>query len=897
MAEPVPQRISRTPDPNPAFEARALFDEGLAQLRELSASNWTDHNAHDPGITMLEMACHALVDLSYRHTLPLADRLVGGGAAAFHAPTDVLPCRAFTVADWRRRLIDIDGVRNAWIEAVTDERLVVDLRRQELRRTPPAHDQWREVVLGGLYRVRVELTDDIGTAAARDAVLADVRRAVDTTRNLAEDVIEVRTVRAEFFALCAEVDLAAGTDVTEAAARLLLAVSDVLSPPLAVHGAAEQLAAGVAMPDLLDGPLPAAGFVDAAALEASALPAEIHLSDVMRAAAAVPGVASLRTLTLNPIARADEDAPDDVATPDPDPTAVVGDAVPVANPWRIPVRPGRLPRLSLAQGRLVFTQRGLPVAGWPLAGMPAAVAARLAALRQAARDATETPRPLDLPTPPAGRARPLADWPSFQFDFPAVYGIGAQGLPSRADARRRAQALQLQGWLLLFDQLMADQTALLSVAAQRLSVDPAVLEAVAGRFAPGALARPHALASQIVQLASAEAGEALYGPGASPQALLDATETEADAQARQQRLLDHLVARLADDFSGYAAAMAAAFGTPPGAVIGDACRFLRDVAPAVTQRAGAMDARPPTVEDVWNTPNVSGLERRVAGLLGIADWSRRNLSLTSYDLYDEVDAVPDATDEYRFRVRHAVTHTILLSSSTRYPTPEAARAEMVQAIARAQLPEGYRRLRTSDGRHYFNIVDAAGEVLARRIHYFDSAEAMDAAIAETLAYLRSHYSGEGMYLVEHILLRPREADDPLMPLCVDPDCADCLDADPYSHRVHVVLPAYAGRFQDAGFRRFVEETLRREMPVHLLPVVCWIGADDMARFESAWRDWLMLAAGFSTSGRREKLRALIDAMVGVKNIHPVRALFDCTGDPTRPPFIVGRTALGRGPAG
>ena len=30
---------------------------------------------------------------------------------------------------------------------------------------------------------------------------------------------------------------------------------------------------------------------------------------------------------------------------------------------------------------------------------------------------------------------------------------------------------------------------------------------------------------------------------------------------------------------------------------------------------------------------------------------------------------------------------------------------------------------------------------------------------------------------------------------------------------------------------------------------------------------------------------------------PVRALFDCTGDPTRPPFIVGRTALGRGPAG
>jgi hypothetical protein len=115
--------------------------------------------------------------------------------------------------------------------------------------------------------------------------------------------------------------------------------------------------------------------------------------------------------------------------------------------------------------------------------------------------------------------------------------------------------------------------------------------------------------------------------------------------------------------------------------------------------------------------------------------------------------------------------------------------------------------------------------------------------------------------------------------------------------VHVVLPAYAGRFADAGFRRFAERTIRREMPAHLLPVVCWVGTDDMARFEAAWRDWLMLAAGFSHGGRAQKLQALIDALVGIKNVYPVRALFDCTGDETRPPFIVGKTSLGRGPAG
>ena len=61
------------------------------------------------------------------------------------------------------------------------------------------------------------------------------------------------------------------------------------------------------------------------------------------------------------------------------------------------------------------------------------------------------------------------------------------------------------------------------------------------------------------------------------------------------------------------------------------------------------------------------------------------------------------------------SHQIVLSSSTHYATPEAARAEMTAAIERGQQAEGYQRLTTSDGRNYFNIVDAGGEVLARRL--------------------------------------------------------------------------------------------------------------------------------------------------------------------------------------
>ena len=904
--------ISALPDGNPAFDARALFNESLAEVRRLSSGLWTDHNTHDPGITTLELLCYALTELSYRHSLPIEDRLAGDtdGSAQFFAPRTVLPNRALTELDWRKWLIDLPGVKNAWIEAVGDVLLYADLRRKELRQTPPEHPNIEAVPLAGLYRVRVEFMASVNTQVKRNGVLADVRHALESSRNLCEDFIEVRAVRAEYFSVCAELELTPDANVTDVAAQLLFDIGQVLAPPVANHDLATMLARGLTLAEAFDGPLLENGFIDDADLLASTLPAEIHLSDVIGAAMDVPGLRSVRSLTINPLKRNDEG---DENAADADPTQVVADPVPVPNAWRVAVLPGRLPRLSLNQGRLVFSKRGLAVQGWNIADMPGPVAARLAALREAARLAVETPVSTNTgtstPAPRPGHSRPLASWDSVQRDFPALYGIGEAGLSQRATPQRLAQVLQFKGFLLLFDQLMADQLALLSQARLRLSVADAELQRVALRFGPGATVAPHVLASQVVH--SVVDVAKLYPAGPAPetlpptlppdllQTLLDALESPAAAATRQHRLLDHLLARIAEDFSDYSGAMASAFHTPTGRLIGDKARFLAEAAEITMNRAAAMRQRPASAGEIWNTDNVSGLERRLAALLGIADFSRRDLGLVSYDTYNEIDHVPDSVTEYRFRVRHNVTHNILLSSSTRYPTPEAARAEMILAIERGQQPEGYQRLVNSRGHPYFNIINAEGEVLARRIHYFDSREAMEAAIADLMTYLQGHYGGEGLYVVEHLLLRPLESGDPLFAICADPGCGnsgdDCLDVDPYSYRLQIILPAYAGRFQDDGFRQFVEHTIRREVPAHILPTVCWVSPDHMSLFQAAWRDWLMLAGGFSTTGRAGKLKALLQALVAVKNVYPVRALFDCVGDDTKPPFILGRASLGSEP--
>ena len=113
-----------------------------------------------------------------------------------------------------------------------------------------------------------------------------------------------------------------------------------------------------------------------------------------------------------------------------------------------------------------------------------------------------------------------------------------------------------------------------------------------------------------------------------------------------------------------------------------------------------------------------------------------------------------------------------------------------------------------------------------------------------------------------------------------------------AYRVHVVLPAWAGRFSNMDFRRFAEEIIRQETPAHVLPKVCWVGKDDMAMLEGAYRAWLEARAGDATKEREEKLETFIRALYAVKNVYPSQRLQACDAGEEQPKFILGQTALG-----
>ncbi len=41
-----------------------LRNEGIGHIAGFSGKIWTDHNLHDPGITILEVLCYVLSDIS-----------------------------------------------------------------------------------------------------------------------------------------------------------------------------------------------------------------------------------------------------------------------------------------------------------------------------------------------------------------------------------------------------------------------------------------------------------------------------------------------------------------------------------------------------------------------------------------------------------------------------------------------------------------------------------------------------------------------------------------------------------------------------------------------------------------------------------------------------------------
>jgi hypothetical protein len=781
--------ISDEEPDDPGLRFVALRDEGLRILQQLSGAIWTDYNEHDPGVTILEQLCYALTELSYRAGLPMADLLTDADGRidprrqALFEPIRILPAGPLTIDDYRRLLADrVPAIGNVWLDV---------------------HRGGASGRVNGLYDVTLYApsSDECACERRRVAVTSPsevrdlVRRVYARHRNLCEDLHSVRVLLPVHATVRATVSIDPASDPELVAAQLYYAVGCLVAPEIQREPLAAQLARGRCTSEIFQGPLLRDGFVVEAA-SGSGLPARVTrvgVPDVARVLARGGGVLGVRDVEMQVEGLGDFTG-----------KGVVG--VPSSGVLSLD------PRLPSGDLSLRILRRGADCKVDP---------SRV--LREVDRLWMEHRRRYPLVPDyersfafPRGKLRNIAGYTSIQDQFPNVYGINAYGPPDDADTLRLAQARQLKGYLIPFEQLMADFFAQLEHARRLFSIEPSV-------------ARTYARQSLLSAVPSAaDVLDTRYERAWGDHDVHLPPRAEA---ARRNGFLDVLLDLYADRFEGGPS--------------GDEARALE---PRVQAKIALLEhfvslsrdrARGFDYLAALSSREVSGMELRCRIELGFPPAQEGRLvdglEAIGLALVDDAGSVPRLHERHHQAVearfdRLAVFEEVEVDVKARADALASLLGghEVSESFLRAAADLASFRLGMLDGESEVSLVckshDDSGYFHVGR--HADATRAMSVAVVlvERLSALTRR--AQQLYLVEHTLLRfgfrlPSPAVE------VDGDAHHAIEP---SFAITAVL-SHASSEAEANAR----SVLRRNAPAHIAIEACFLRPTQMRHFEELYR--------------------------------------------------------------
>lgn len=887
-----------------------LRQMGMQHIEGMSRKIWTDYNTHDPGVTFLEALCYAITDLGYRINAPIQDLVARPDTGTkelrevFPSTKEIFTTKPISERDYRKLFIDIPGVKNAFIRPYASSTMYrhCSLRDEATPENPksklsykndllPDYEQRDSFKLKGLNTILFELdsdyraldTEDPERKAKTAETIQTITQTYHANRNLCEDLVEVKEVDEFEFQVCGDIEIEKTANAHDTVVEILFRIQEHVSPSVNRYTLGELLDQGKTTDAIYNGPILEHGFITDEGLEKANIQTEIRLSDLIQIISETPGVASIRDITMMSCPCNDdmEETPEE-------------ECEPLKNKWKICFPEGfdKVITLCLNNSVLNIFKDVIPITidrERVKDSFRKRFAAHNAALELSYDDIAI----------PEGNFRDSGNYHSIQNDLPDIYGIGEIGLSPNATVERRSQAIQLKGYLTFFDQILATYFGHLQNIGQLLS----------GEMHGNRSYYLNEL-QDIKQLDKLIKDEATFNEDAH--ASLNDLD---DFIARKGQLLDHLLARFSENMNDYVFLMIDLFGLDTlEASLFHKAKLLEEY-PVLGQNRGTAFNFNGTEHGVWDTYNVAGLQHRIARLLGIRDYSRRDLTSYSYEFYQEADT--DNIDEWRWRVRHT-DGTIMFSSSKHYYTIPEAEYELLQTVSLAWDVENYDLLPTKKGdKWYFNLIDKSKEVVARHIQYYKDEAVARQTMDDYAAFMFDKVTDEGFYLFENILLRPddadSEADKKFMDICVDADCAQCNPHDPYSFGLTIVLPGWTHRFSNLFFRQFAEDAIRAEVPAHILTRICWIGEpsayiteevetetekdaepSQMKLLEAAYRNWLQKKMESPQDQKdNEFLKPLVDLLHRLDTIYPEGTLHDCNVDgEASTSIILNRSSLG-----
>lgn len=756
----------------------------------------------------------------------------------------------------------------------------------------------------GIYKVYLQLEE--GREADRAKITREALRRLHANRALCEDFGGIKVIEEVSVGVQTIIDIATDADVVQVFAEVLFAIESFLSPPVRMYSLEEMMdryarfsfsiqnladLSEAGMPDdlvvalepligkkyegkakwenavraaigelaaadyesllfeyaekryeshaVFQGPLLVHGWIDDGELEAAQWRRTVYRSDLFQVLSKVQDVLRVEELKVKKCPNDDEN-----------PATVEGE-------WCLSFDCECQPTLELdfltgsrdSCSSFRFTKNGNPI---PLTdSMQYEVFDRIIRLRAMYAKVDRTGRN-DLAVPTGNRRDDLAEYTSIQEEFPRTYHVGREGIARSETPLRKAQAKQMKGYLMFFDQILANYLQQLDQVRELLALD--------GDLGQAALYQPLYDVTNVKPLLNAigitdDWDTFIDDPGNTYiQALKNLTEgSDVTQKLRKNQILDHLLARFGEQFNDYVLELFR-IERPVDEVTDDTGeisdwaedkqRFLKNLPLLGSQRGRGFNYRADPEDDnrhFWDSDNVEGFKRRVMAQLGVEDWSRRTISSAPQFNIEVRTEMFEKTKRYRFGVRPEEGEVLLFSKAT-YNQASAAQKAGNAFSNKSAYDELYGIFDNDKGLWFVGFwPENAGAVrnMENAIlisEPFRSHEEAKKRLAYILQFVNRERQNDSFHVVEHVLLRP--ADEFYHVLKPAPDATLPDAADSYSFRLTILVPAWGDRFSDAARYRQFEQLVRTELPVHTSPRFAMLDRNAMLDFEGKYYLWL-----------------------------------------------------------
>ena len=869
----------------------ALRLAAITFLQEHNPELWTDYNYHDPGVTILEQFCFALTDLAFRTDFDMADLLQkqhGDQSTPFPGSLKLLNSFPVTKNDIRRVILDsLHHISKDKSESISDKIYNAWIAGNENVNGDGSTNNDADANIKNIYSIEIQLNtenyrkisnnDHELNKSGKESLEKEIKHSLGNFRGLCTDFDEVKILHKDEIKITGNVNIKNGYIPEKVLADIYTQIDVLINPNVPFYTLNQLLDKKIPVDKIYEGPALSRGFI----LDEDLKPREtvIDVSKIRSIIFKTEGVSGISGIRVN-----GED--NDVYEIGSD--AIKSSKHKIEKKDYYPLLKTDLIETEVLQ----LSKNGAKIELKSLDKLKYHTFLSELNPRIAKPASGVSPKgnfKID------GVFRDVGKYYSLQKYFPAVYGIGDYGLPDKVFVNeagtdtpklltaRKAQANQLKAYLLLYEQILGNYLS------QLANID----DLFSNKYSPASKTDSpgsqtyfdQAIIDEVYNVKSPNVpngADVLKKYRDYIDSLTENSEDDDTYLARKEMFLDHLLARVNETVDAYPFVLYDSIYPKKdehkreSRVLSAKAKYLKEYGTIGYERNKAFNYYAGSLDE----ENISGLEKKIALLLGIDNIRKRELhKIGKLRIIDAAEAkekkrnhiseeiseeiIPEISVAEQFTVGnneiivdYSIDEEIIIEASAGEQAKNNNKGfhfnNTTSAGINAFFKDGmslanYKILRHKNKKNkqvyfitFFRMTDEPNSPKWIKIHTHADANAAKSKLKKLAKYVMEvNKDSEGFHLIEHVLLRDNKpGNDIKLKGTAKTGGNNKKGKKNEQYSITVVLPLWPARFQDDGFQAYVQQLFIKHAPIYVELDFIWLDRIYMKEFEEKYFHWL-----------------------------------------------------------